>query len=217
MGRYDIPTEGTYLIGSGKECSPSDGVFQRTEGDCMSLDFDENADPCSNHPMRVYAHSELCLKHPDRFETIKSLQCLKEEKKNSKVVLVLFESEERLALVTTFSRMVRGNKTLARFAHCHIFKYLAPDNDPCTGIVHRYRHSGRLSTAPCWTGEHCEEDFEEMDAILPVESIIGKVVQFISPISYSENGGKAYHIVYCARSRSRSGQRRQATMSWLEQ
>lgn len=221
LEKYDISDELTCLLGAGEECHPFDGVYQQTQSLYTSLLDDQNVDINSTHPWgpqhRVFSHAELYLKHPDRFETIKSLRCLKEVRKNSKVVLIRFERKERLALVTTFSRVARGHKTLARYVHCHLFKYLKPDDDQNTGTVYRYRHSGPLSTSPVWVGEHCDEDFEEMDVTLPVECIIGKVVQFISPVLYSEDGNRnTYHMVYCARSRSRSGQSRPGAMSWLE-
>ena len=89
-------------MGSGKECYPCDGIYQHTKDMHESIINVENVDenPMRSHgePFKMYRHSELCLKHQDRFETIKSISCLKEVNRNSKVVLIRIEGEERLAL-----------------------------------------------------------------------------------------------------------------------
>ena len=217
--QYDISTSGTYLMGSGKECYPFDGIYQQTKAMHESIMNVENVDGNLMHShaesYKIYRHSELCLKHQDRFETIKSISCLKEVNRNSKVVLIRIEGEERLALVETYSRLVLEGRTLSRFVLCHIFNNKSPDNDPDTGKLYRYRHSGSMPSSSVCASEYCDEDFEERDVILPVESIIGKVVQFISPVLHIESEtGREYHMVYCARSRSRSGQK-QGGLSWL--
>jgi len=220
--KYDTSNNETCLLGCGEECYPFERVYQQTKQFHMSLsEYDENLDTNANSPWgneyKVYSHSELYLKYFDRFETVKSLRCLKEVDQNSKVAVVTVEGSERLVLVDMFSRVSRQNQTVSRFVQCHVFKYENPDDDPCTGKVYRYRHYGSLSSSTDWVGQHCDEDFEEMDVILPVEAIVGKVVQYMSPVSYVDSEtNKEYHMVYCARSRSRSGQTRQGEQSWLE-
>lgn len=219
--KYDISNDVICLLGCGEECHPFDGIYQQTKSIYTSLlEDDENMDSNSypwDRDHRIFSHSELYLKHSDRFETVKSLRCLKEVNRNSKVVIITIQGSERLALVEIFSRVVRRNETVSRFVHCHIFKYERPEDDHYSGKVYRYRHFGSLLSSTDWVGQHCEDDFEEMNVILPVEVIVGKVVQFISPVAYKDNGnGKEYHMVYCARSRSRSGQTRGGSKSWLE-
>jgi hypothetical protein len=127
-----------YLLGKGIRILEGDKLYF----DALKIvpDMTQLEDNGLGQNLLVFRHAEMLRHRSNRFETIKSLDSKKERKKNSKVVLIDYQGQQRVAVVTAFFRVSDDSQTLHAGFECRIYKYQEPIHDEDTGTVYRYRH-----------------------------------------------------------------------------
>jgi hypothetical protein len=155
---------------------------------------------------QVLSHSSAFLQQFNRVERIISMQNNKETLKFSKIVVVHYNGEERLALVRNLWRVTHLGQTRARGAIVDIFHKAESIKSEEFGNIYRYRKfwTDMMSLKPC---DFIQEDFEETSVMLNLEEIRGKVCLFIRPDDRGQQTSSqdGFYWVYCATSKSRSG------------
>ena len=196
----------THMMGKGTACESSLEASTLIHHCAEACDPDQiSVTGVSN--WTVYKHTSCLLHRFNRFEIVKSIESNKETQRFSKIVLVMYGGEKRLALVRKFLRVALHGETLARSALIDIFHPAPAIHSECFGSVYQYRKhfENNALLGPC---DFIQKDFEETRCVVDLEQIITKVSLYVREEDRVQaHGGPSdgFYWVYCATSRSKSG------------